>query len=78
MHGPDSGADGCFTNKDHADIIAAAPETARQRDMLLDALKRALNELDYAYQGAEHFAVVAKAAARAAIAKAEGDDDEKP
>ena len=45
VHGPQMGADNAFLDKDEADLIAAAPETARQRDLLLEALK-AIVEMD--------------------------------
>lgn len=51
--------------QEYARLIAAAPE-------MLEALKDALHELDYAYEGAPHFAALAKTRARAAIAKAGG------
>ena len=35
VYGPDTGPEaGSYSNKDHAELIAAAPETARQRDRL--------------------------------------------
>ena len=58
----------------HQAARAAAPETVRQRDRLLEALKGALHELDYAYEGAPHFAALAKTRARAAIAECEGGE----
>ena len=44
-------------------------------DEMMEALKAALHELDYAYSGAPHFAQISKTKARAAIAKAEGRPD---
>ena len=53
----------CIAN---ARLIASAPE-------MLEALERALHELDFAYNGATNFAVITKQKIRAAIAMANGE-----